>query len=179
MGAEGFAATIATRQGPFTVVVDDEAVLASGWTDDLARLIGLIHPSLRPDVVSLADPDVWGLAEAGNEVLMRAIVAVRAYDDGNTRLVAQMPVKAKGGPFRQAVWRTLRDISPGQHLSYAELAARSGRPSAVRAAGGACGANPAALFVPCHRVVRSDGSLGGFAYGLACKQALLDAEATS
>ncbi len=67
----------------------------------------------------------------------------------------------------------MRSIPPGQTWSYARLAAEAGRPTAVRAAGSACARNLVAPFVPCHRVVRSDGSLGGYAYGLDIKRALL------
>jgi len=83
----------------------------------------------------------------------------------------------RGTAFQQAVWRELSSIPPGETLSYAALAARAGRPNAVRAAGSACGANPVALLIPCHRARRGDGSLGGYAYGLPIKQALLEREA--
>jgi len=74
------------------------------------------------------------------------------------------------------VWRELQRIPPGQTLSYAALAARAGRPNAVRAAGTACGANQVAVLIPCHRAKRGDGSLGGYAYGLHRKEELLRLE---
>jgi AraC family transcriptional regulator of adaptative response/methylated-DNA-[protein]-cysteine methyltransferase len=70
----------------------------------------------------------------------------------------------------------LSRIPPGETLSYAALAARAGKPGAARAAGTACGANPVALLIPCHRATRGDGSLGGYAYGLAVKRELLERE---
>jgi methylated-DNA-[protein]-cysteine S-methyltransferase len=76
-------------------------------------------------------------------------------------------------PFLPAAWQALRAIPPGEPISYTELAARAGRPAAVRAAAQACARNPCALFVPCHRVVRMDGSLGGFRWGLPVKRWLL------
>ena len=88
-----------------------------------------------------------------------------------------LPLDVRGTAFQQAVWRELSRIPPGETLSYAALAARAGRPNAVRAAGSACGANPVALLIPCHRARRGDGSLGGYAYGLPIKQALLEREA--
>ncbi len=87
-----------------------------------------------------------------------------------------LPLDVRGTAFQEAVWQALRAIPAGRTLSYGELAAAAGRPAAVRAAGSACAANPIAVLVPCHRVKRSDGSLGGYAYGLDRKRALLDRE---
>jgi methylated-DNA-[protein]-cysteine S-methyltransferase len=82
-----------------------------------------------------------------------------------------------GTPFQRDVWRQLRAIPAGTTISYAELARRVGRPTASRAVGMANAANPIALIVPCHRVVRTGGALGGYAYGLTYKRWLLDHEA--
>jgi len=82
----------------------------------------------------------------------------------------------RGTAFQEAVWRALRAIPPGETRSYAELAAAAGSPGATRAAGSACGANPLAVVVPCHRVMRSDGAPGGYAWGLERKRALLARE---
>jgi AraC family transcriptional regulator of adaptative response/methylated-DNA-[protein]-cysteine methyltransferase len=87
-----------------------------------------------------------------------------------------LPVDVRGTAFQQAVWQALRAIPPGETVSYATLAARVGRPSAVRATGSACGDNGLAVLIPCHRVLRTDGSLGGYAYGLERKKALLERE---
>jgi AraC family transcriptional regulator of adaptative response/methylated-DNA-[protein]-cysteine methyltransferase len=87
-----------------------------------------------------------------------------------------LPLDVRGTAFQEAVWRELTRIPPGETLSYAALAARAGNPSAARAAGSACGANPVAVLVPCHRAQRGDGSLGGFAYGLPMKRELLRRE---
>ena len=88
-----------------------------------------------------------------------------------------LPLDIAGTAFQQAVWQELRRIPPGETRSYAEIAAAVGKPQAVRAAGSANGANAVAVLIPCHRVIRSDGSLGGYAYGLERKRKLLDAEA--
>jgi AraC family transcriptional regulator, regulatory protein of adaptative response / methylated-DNA-[protein]-cysteine methyltransferase len=82
-----------------------------------------------------------------------------------------------GTPFQQLVWAALRQIPPGQTVSYTELAQRIGQPSAVRAVASACAANPLAVAVPCHRVVRSDGGLSGYRWGVARKERLLAREA--
>ncbi|WP_407696306.1 methylated-DNA--[protein]-cysteine S-methyltransferase [Sphingomicrobium arenosum] len=81
-----------------------------------------------------------------------------------------------GTPFQRAVWAQLQRIPLGETRSYADIAAALGQPGATRAVGTANGANPIAIFIPCHRVVRADGGLGGYAYGLAVKEALLAAE---
>ncbi|MCR2053810.1 methylated-DNA--[protein]-cysteine S-methyltransferase [Actinomyces bowdenii] len=87
-----------------------------------------------------------------------------------------MPVIQCSGPFRQEAWEVLRGVPAGTVLTHTEYAERSGRPRAVRAAAGAHAFNAAALLVPCHRVVRSDGSPGGFRYGLAIKEGLIARE---
>ncbi len=89
---------------------------------------------------------------------------------------AHIPLDVQGTAFQEAVWRELRRIPPGETRSYAQIAAAVGKPKAVRAAGSANGANNVAVLIPCHRVVRSDGSLGGYAYGLDIKRELLARE---
>lgn len=90
-----------------------------------------------------------------------------------------LPVDVQGTAFQEAVWQALREIPAGETLSYAQLAATVGSPRAVRAAGTACGANPVAVLVPCHRVQRADGSMGGYAYGVDRKRALRKREGVS
>lgn len=92
---------------------------------------------------------------------------------------AALPLDLRGTAFQLAVWQALRAIPPGQTTSYAELAARVGAPRAVRAVAQACGANPVAVAVPCHRVLRSDGDLSGYRWGVARKRALLEREGVS
>jgi AraC family transcriptional regulator of adaptative response/methylated-DNA-[protein]-cysteine methyltransferase len=102
-----------------------------------------------------------------------------------TRVVAEvetpgrdrdLPLDVQGTAFQEAVWQALKDIPPGETRTYAEIATAAGSPGAVRAAGTACGSNHVPVIIPCHRVLRSDGSLGGYAYGLDRKKALLDRE---
>ncbi|NDK32330.1 methylated-DNA--[protein]-cysteine S-methyltransferase [Nesterenkonia haasae] len=158
--------TVATPDGPFTIIADDHYVLASGWTSDPAALRALIHPELRVRVNS-ADSD---------RVLTQAQEAVQSYYGGHVAAPSAVPVRQKSGPYREHAWDTLRQVAPGAPVTYAEFARRSGSAAAVRAAAGACAKNAAALFVPCHRVMRTDGTLGGFRYGLDLKQSLLDRE---
>jgi AraC family transcriptional regulator of adaptative response/methylated-DNA-[protein]-cysteine methyltransferase len=88
-----------------------------------------------------------------------------------------LPLDIRGTAFQQRVWRALQEIPPGQTVSYAEIARRIGTPKAVRAVAGACAANNLAVAIPCHRVVRNDGSLSGYAWGVDKKRTLLDREA--
>ncbi|WP_206741406.1 methylated-DNA--[protein]-cysteine S-methyltransferase [Hyphomonas chukchiensis] len=87
--------------------------------------------------------------------------------------VGELVLDLKGTAFQLAVWDALRAIQPGDTASYAEVAAAIGKPGAVRAVAAACAANPVAVIVPCHRVVRSDGSLSGYRWGVERKRALL------
>lgn len=99
--------------------------------------------------------------------------AVAAYGDGDLSALDAVPVAQPGGPFHQLAWRALRAVPAGSTTSYTGLAAAAGRATAVRAAGSSCARNLIALFVPCHRVLRSDGTLGGYLYGLHVKERLL------
>jgi AraC family transcriptional regulator of adaptative response/methylated-DNA-[protein]-cysteine methyltransferase len=114
------------------------------------------------------------LVEGGAEfaaLLQRVVAAVDDPASGR-----DIPVDVRGTAFQERVWQLLREIPPGETRSYAEIAAAAGHPRAVRAAGSANGANHVPVLIPCHCVVRSDGSLGGYAYGLAIKQTLLERE---
>jgi methylated-DNA-[protein]-cysteine S-methyltransferase len=165
-----YVATIPTAAGPFTIVADDDAVLASGWTADPADLLPVIHPSLRPaTAVERADLGDFTRAAA-------------AYHDGDLKAIDGVPVRQASGrfplpaaqaPFLVHAWDVLRTVPPGEPVTYTEYAALAGRPAAVRAAASACARNAAALFVPCHRVLRTDGTLGGFRWGVQTKRWLL------
>lgn len=153
-----------TPDGPFGILEDSEGrVLASGWTADLDRLLGRLHPARRPERAERGQTD--------------AAAAVRAYYEGDLHAIDNVPVRQYGTPAQLAGWAALRAIRPGSPLSYAAFAAALGSPRAVRAAASVCARNAPALFVPCHRVLRSDGTLGGFAWGLPVKDALLHREA--
>jgi AraC family transcriptional regulator of adaptative response/methylated-DNA-[protein]-cysteine methyltransferase len=93
------------------------------------------------------------------------------------RIGLDLPLDLRGTAFQRRVWQALRRIPPGETVSYAELARRLGMPRAARAVAQACAANPVAVAVPCHRVVRTDGSLSGYRWGVARKRALLAREA--
>jgi methylated-DNA-[protein]-cysteine S-methyltransferase len=156
-------ATTDTPTGPFTMIVDDdEAVLASGWTADVRQLMVLAklteHPEHREDV---------GVP----------LKALKSYMDGDLTAIDDVRVRQHSGEFLNHAWTVLREVPAGVPVTYSEFAARTGRPAAVRAAAQACARNAAALFVPCHRVLRLDGTLGGFRWGLPVKRWLLEHEA--
>ncbi|HSG33630.1 MAG TPA: methylated-DNA--[protein]-cysteine S-methyltransferase [Sphingomonadaceae bacterium] len=114
------------------------------------------------------------LVEGGAEfakLLKQVIAAVETPGTGG-----DIPLDVRGTAFQQAVWAELRKIPAGETRSYSEIAAAVGKPKAVRAAGSANGANNVAVLIPCHRVVRADGSPGGYAYGEAIKRELLERE---
>ncbi len=106
---------------------------------------------------------------------------VSAWQHGTARPADPLPfaLSLQGTPFQQQVWQAIQAIPRGQVMTYSALAALIDRPSAARAVAAACGANRLALFVPCHRVVASDGGLAGFRWGLERKRALLALEGLS
>lgn len=95
---------------------------------------------------------------------------------GGEQSLSRVPLDIRGTVFQRRVWDALRRIPRGETRTYSDIAKAVGAPAAVRAVGSACGANPVALFVPCHRAVRRDGGLGGYAWGLATKERLLELE---
>jgi O-6-methylguanine DNA methyltransferase len=103
----------------------------------------------------------------------RALLAVLAGRPPSKALPLDLSV---GTPFQQQVWATLAAIPCGQTRTYSQIAAAIGRPTAVRAVGQACGANPIPVFIPCHRVLAAHGGLGGFSAGRKWKRLLLDCE---
>ncbi|MFG1791737.1 methylated-DNA--[protein]-cysteine S-methyltransferase [Nocardia sp. NPDC049149] len=159
-------ATVDTPIGPFTAVVDaDGAVLAGGWTTDVDYLCTVVHPGLRPGELRQRD-DLGAVTSA-----------VIAYHQGDLTAIDPIPVRQHSGEFLMHAWDVLRKVPAGAPITYTEFAAISGRPDATRAAANACARNAAALFVPCHRIFRIGGALGGFRWGLPVKRWLLDHEA--
>jgi methylated-DNA-[protein]-cysteine S-methyltransferase len=154
---------VATPVGPLAIVVDDGTVVASGFTS-VDDQVGRLDAATRARGVVRRD-DLGPVTDA-----------VRRYFAGEVDALDSVPVRQPGGPFSQEAWRAMRTIPAGRTWSYGELATKAGTPEAVRAAGSACARNMVAPFVPCHRVVRSSGALGGYYYGLDVKRWLLDHE---
>lgn len=110
------------------------------------------------------------LRDGHSDVFDRALLRVEDH-------TAPMPgLRFNGTAFQQSVWRALREIPHGRTRTYSEVARAIGRPHAVRAVAGACAANPIAILIPCHRVIRSDGALAGYRWGVEIKRELLEAE---
>jgi len=114
--------------------------------------------------------------DAAHAPLARAKRELAEYFDGRRRRFS-VKLAPRGTPFQRKVWKAIAGVGFGRTIAYAELARRAGRPSSARAAGAATGRNPIGVIVPCHRIVGSDGSLTGYAGGLAKKRALLALEA--
>ncbi len=98
---------------------------------------------------------------------------IEDYFDGDLNAINGIKVSQPGGAFSQAAWKSMRRIRAGKVISYADLAKNSGNPKAVRAAGSACAKNAIMLVVPCHRIVKTGGVLGNYAYGVNKKEWLL------
>ncbi|MFI5496513.1 methylated-DNA--[protein]-cysteine S-methyltransferase [Actinoplanes sp. NPDC051859] len=154
--------TLDTPAGPFTYVVSDAgAVRAAGFTAEVDELLPLVHEKLREETRPAADPGVVG-------------AAVRSYLDGDLAAIDDVVVEQHtGGPFLAHAWQVMREIKPGAPVTYTRFAELAGRPAAIRAAATACARNAAALFVPCHRVLGTDGTLRGYRWGLDVKTWLL------
>ena len=156
--------TVDTPDGPFTILSDAEhRVLASGWTADRAAILHRLAERHRP--TEIAD----GCTAAAE--------AVAAYYAGDLAAIDAVEVRQHGTGMQTAGWAALRRIAPGEPLTYTAFAVALGSPGAVRPAASICARNAPALFVPCHRVLRTDGTLGGFAWGLDVKRCLLEREA--
>lgn len=153
-------ATLKTPIGTLYLLAHDELLLASGYSS-FAKL-----------QAQLEDID-----QERNISNVRRIPIVSEllsdYFDGDLKALDGISVRQPGERFSQSAWKAMRKITPGKTISYAELAKKSGSPDAIRAAGSACARNLIALVVPCHRIVKSGGALGNYAYGLNAKEWLL------
>ncbi len=139
---------------------------------------GVIHHARRGrnELRPYKNPSPISAGLSSHGILKAARAALEAYLNGKVRHV-NLPLDLEGQPrFRRKVWAILQTIPYGRVRSYGWVARKIGKPQAARAVGGACGANPVPLLVPCHRVIAGDGSLGGFSGGLGVKKRLLKLE---
>ena len=149
--------TIATTSlGPLLIAATDKGLCRVAFDEDEAALARRFP---KAEIVA------GGAALA--DLAAQVVAGVESPDRDQ-----DLPLDVRGTAFQEAVWQALRNIPAGETRSYAELAAAIGHPRAVRAAGSACGANHLAVVIPCHRAQRSDGSMGGYAYGIDRKRAL-------
>jgi len=155
--------TLKTPVGALSLISREHILIAAGFTsqDELLSSISKQDRQLESKKVSQI-----------------SIISdlVSDYFDGDLRALDGIKVDQEGEKFSQSAWRVMRKISPGRTLTYADLAKRAGSEDAVRAAGSACARNLIALVVPCHRIVKTGGALGNYAYGLKYKQWLLSHE---
>ena len=154
-----------------------------GWigiaaTDRGVRAVVLPRPTRRAVERELSNVSSNGTGGNAAVHLKAAKEAITEYLEGKTRVLG-LPLDLGGHPsFRVKVWEVLQRIPYGRVRSYGWVARKVGKPKAARAVGGACGANPVPLLVPCHRVIAGDGSLGGFSGGVGVKKRLLKLEGT-
>lgn len=149
-----------TSLGPLLIAATERGLCRVTFEEDEEGLRRCFpHAALEPGGSELAD--------------LAARVVAEVETPGRD---GDLPLDVRGTAFQEAVWQALRRIPAGETRSYAELAAMVGKPGAVRAAGSACGANAVSIAIPCHRALRSDGTLGGYAWGLDRKRTLLARE---
>jgi methylated-DNA-[protein]-cysteine S-methyltransferase len=164
------ATTFPTPAGDLAVLLDPDGVVRVAGFAPVATMVARLPLALVPrGHALLASAEV---ARRGPGPALVAEAAAR-YAAGDLDALGTVPVEQPGGPFQQRAWQAMRAIPAGTTATYAELAAAAGSPTAVRAAGSACARNLIAPFVPCHRVLRTGGTLGGYYYGLDVKRALL------
>lgn len=159
-------AIVPSSLGAVLVACSPRGISAVLLGDDRAELEHEVRRRF-PNAVASDDRDVTSLAQR----VARAVESPARGDD--------LPLDLHGTDFQREVWTALRAIPAGTTATYSEIAERIGRPAAVRAVGQACGANNVAVLVPCHRVVRGDGSLSGYRWGVERKRALLERERAS
>jgi AraC family transcriptional regulator of adaptative response/methylated-DNA-[protein]-cysteine methyltransferase len=157
-------ATTETPIGWALVAATERGVCMTALADDRGKLVGTLRQRFRAAALIAEDPGLKDWAEQ--------IVGFITAPDHNLDL----PVDIQGTAFQARVWRALQKIPLGKTATYSEIAAALGQPKAVRAVAQACAANKLALLVPCHRVIRADGELGGYRWGLERKRALLARE---
>jgi AraC family transcriptional regulator, regulatory protein of adaptative response / methylated-DNA-[protein]-cysteine methyltransferase len=150
--------------GSILVAASGKGICAILLGDDAAALLDDLHGRFP-----------YAAITAGDEDVTRLVASVVRFVEAPT-VGLDVPLDIKGTAFQRRVWQALREIPAGSTLSYADVAGRIGSPKAVRAVAQACASNSIAVAIPCHRVIRSDGALSGYRWGVARKQALLARE---
>jgi methylated-DNA-[protein]-cysteine S-methyltransferase len=156
-------AEIKTPAGRFFYIAENDTMLAGGFRNHDALLQYL--------------DDSYDLATFKNVKKIDGVTQhLIAYTNGDISALKKIKVRQPGGDFYQKAWSAMRKIPAAKVATYSELAEKSGNAKAVRAAGSACARNGIALVVPCHRVVKTGGALGNYAYGVEFKEMLLEHE---
>ena len=146
------------------VAATDRGICAVMFGDDPSELPGMLLKRFTKADLRESSPDE-------TEILKRAIAEIDTPPE-----TFSIPLDIIGTAFQKRVWKALMEVPPGETAGYGDIAERIGRPKAVRAVASACGANRIALFIPCHRIIRRDGGLGGYRWGLERKRIILERE---
>jgi methylated-DNA-[protein]-cysteine S-methyltransferase len=155
--------TLATPIGSLNLIADQHILLAANLSNLKALKESLSADDSIREIKSVAKiPVITDL--------------INDYFDGDIAAINSIQVRQPGAPFSQAAWKAMKKVHPGKVISYSDLAERAGSPAAIRAAGSACAKNAIVLVVPCHRIVKTGGALGNYAYGLSKKEWLLNHE---
>ena len=152
--------TLATPIGNLNLIADQHILLAANLSN-----LKALKESLG------ADDSVHEIKSVAKIPVITDLI--NDYFAGDISALNSIQVRQPGAPFSQAAWKAMKKVKPGAVISYADLADRAGSPAAVRAAGSACAKNAIVLIVPCHRIVKTGGALGNYAYGLSKKEWLL------
>jgi methylated-DNA-[protein]-cysteine S-methyltransferase len=152
--------SLKTPIGALSLISRDQILLAAGFQSHEKLQSGLSHADKESDYKKVS------LIPVISELLSD-------YFDGDLSAIEGISVDQPGEKFSQLAWKGMRRVTPGKVISYADLARKAGSPDAVRAAGSACARNLIAVVVPCHRIVKTGGALGNYAYGLKYKEWLL------
>ena len=152
--------SLKTPIGALSLISRDQILLAAGFQSHEKLQSGLSHTYKESDYKKVSSIPVI------SELLSD-------YFDGDLSAIEGISVDQPGEKFSQLAWKGMRRVTPGKVISYADLARKAGSPDAVRAAGSACARNLIAVVVPCHRIVKTGGALGNYAYGLKYKEWLL------
>jgi len=155
--------TLSTPVGSLNLIADEHILLAA----NLSTLKAL-KESLG------ADDSIREIKSVASIPVITDLIS--DYFDGDIAAINAIQVRQPGAPFSQAAWKAMKKVRPGSVISYSDLAERAGSPAAIRAAGSACAKNAIVLVVPCHRIVKTGGALGDYAYGLSKKEWLLNHE---
>lgn len=153
-----------SKLGYFLVAMTHKGICALKLGDDRGELEKLLYAQFNQAKI---EPNQFTHPEWIEEITN--------YTAGKSTSL-NLPLDIQGSTFQMQVWQALQKIPPGETRTYTDIAKVIGKPNAVRAVGSACGANPVALVIPCHRIVRSDGGLGGYEWGLERKKKLLAQE---
>lgn len=153
--------TVRTPWRPVGIVADEDGVVLASW-------FGEPRPSDAAHIDLDSARKVRHIAGASD--------AVTAWVEGDVDAILDVPVDQPGGPFQQKAWEAMRRVPGGTTVSYADLASLAGNPRAVRAAGTACALNHVAPFVPCHRIIHTDGTISAYGFGPDLKALLLEHE---